>query len=52
LPLKQLVNNIKGAFNVNTDLIVKRIAMVDDVMTAGAGLNELTKTLKKPVQAM
>ncbi|MGQ0443368.1 MAG: ComF family protein [Methylophilaceae bacterium] len=47
LPLKQRVKNIKGAFKVNTDLTGKRIAIVDDVMTSGASLNELAKTLKK-----
>jgi ComF family protein len=51
LPLKERVKNIKGAFKVNTDkldmLQGKRIAIVDDVMTTGASLNELAKTLKK-----
>jgi ComF family protein len=47
LPLKERVKNIKGAFSVNTDLTGKRIAIVDDVMTTGASLNELAKTLKK-----
>ena len=51
LPLKARVKNIKGAFKVNTDrldkLQGKRIAIIDDVMTTGASLNELAKTLKK-----
>ena len=51
LPLKARVKNIKGAFKVNDDLVGdlkgKRIAIVDDVMTTGASLNELAKTLKK-----
>jgi ComF family protein len=51
LPLKDRVKNIKGAFQVNTDKLNliqgKRIAIVDDVMTTGASLNELAKTLKK-----
>ena len=47
LPLKERVKNIKGAFKVNADLARKRIAIVDDVMTTGASLNELAKTLKK-----
>ena len=47
LPLKQRVKNIKGAFRVTNDLTGKRIAIVDDVMTSGASLNELAKTLKK-----
>ena len=47
LPLKERVKNIKGAFKVNGDFTEKRIAIVDDVMTTGASLNELAKTLKK-----
>lgn len=47
LPLKQRVKNIKGAFKINKDLTGKRIAIVDDVMTTGASLNELAKTLKQ-----
>jgi ComF family protein len=47
LPLKERVKNIKGAFKVNADLAGKRIVIVDDVMTTGASLNELAKTLKK-----
>ena len=47
LPLKQRVKNIKGAFKVNVNLSGKRIAIVDDVMTTGASLDELTKTLKQ-----
>ncbi len=47
LPLKERVKNIKGAFKVSGNLNGKRIAIVDDVMTTGASLNELAKTLKK-----
>ncbi len=47
LPLKARVKNIKGAFKITNDLSGKRIAIVDDVMTTGASLNELAKTLKK-----
>jgi ComF family protein len=51
LPLKARVKNIKGAFKVHSEvkdkLAGKRIAIVDDVMTTGASLNELAKTLKK-----
>ena len=46
LPLKERVKNIKGAFKVKNNLAGKRIAIVDDVMTTGASLNELAKTLK------
>ena len=51
LPLKERIKNIKGAFKVKADkldkLQGKRIAIIDDVMTTGASLNELAKTLKK-----
>lgn len=47
LPLKQRAKNIKGAFKANGDFTAKRIAIVDDVMTTGASLNELAKTLKQ-----
>jgi ComF family protein len=46
LPLKERVKNIKGAFKTNANFAAKRIAIVDDVMTSGASLNELAKTLK------
>jgi len=47
LPFKERVKNIKGAFQANMSLNGKRIAIVDDVMTTGASLNELAKTLKE-----
>jgi ComF family protein len=49
LPLKDRVKSIKGVFKVNLAENVKnkRIAIVDDVMTTGASLNELAKTLKQ-----
>ena len=51
LAMKERVKNIKSAFNVNANILDKlqgkRIAIVDDVMTTGASLNELAKTLKK-----
>ena len=51
LPLKERVKNIKGAFKVDAkvkdNLTDKRVAIVDDVMTTGASLNELANTLKK-----
>ncbi len=47
LALKERAKNIKGAFAVHADLSNQRIAIVDDVMTTGASLNELAKMLKK-----
>ena len=39
--------NVKGAFACHSDVRDRHIALVDDVMTSGATLNELTKTLKQ-----
>lgn len=47
LPLKARRKNIRGAFDCHADLSGKRIALVDDVMTTGASLNELAKTVKQ-----
>ena len=47
LPLKERTQNIRGVFNCTQNLQGLNIALVDDVMTTGASLNELAKTLKK-----
>lgn len=47
LPWKAREKNIRGAFTCETNLLGKRIAIVDDVMTTGATLNELAKVLRK-----
>jgi len=47
LPLKDRVKNIRGVFRCEKNLQGQRIALVDDVMTSGASLNELAKTLKQ-----
>ena len=46
LPLERRGKNIRKAFACTQDLTQKRIAIVDDVMTSGASLNELARTLK------
>lgn len=46
LPLKQRVKNMRGAFSCQTRLEGLRVALLDDVMTTGASLNELAKTVK------
>lgn len=46
LPWKERAKNIRGAFACGLDLQGKRIAIVDDVMTTGATLNELAKVLR------
>ncbi|WP_235189703.1 ComF family protein [Methylotenera sp. L2L1] len=47
LNLKDRIKNIKGAFGCQQNLQNLNIAIVDDVMTTGASLNELAKTLKQ-----
>ena len=47
LPWKERAKNIRGAFVCGADLTGKSLALVDDVMTTGASLNELAKTLKR-----
>lgn len=39
--------NLRGAFRCDVDLSGKRVALVDDVMTSGASLHELARTVKK-----
>jgi len=47
LPLKERIKNIRGVFECNKNLQELHIALIDDVMTTGASLNELAKTLKQ-----
>lgn len=47
LPLKERIKNIRGVFHCHQNLQGLNIAIVDDVMTTGASLNELAKTLKQ-----
>lgn len=47
LPLKERIKNIRGVFSCMQGLQGLNIALVDDVMTTGASLNELAKTLKQ-----
>lgn len=47
LPLKERVKNIHGVFHCQQNLQGLKIAIVDDVMTTGASLNEVSKTLKQ-----
>lgn len=46
LPWKARQANIRNAFECRIDLTGKTIAVVDDVMTTGATLNEFARTLK------
>lgn len=47
LDLKARRRNLRGAFRCDLDLHGKRIALLDDVMTSGASLDELAKTARK-----
>ena len=47
LALDARQKNVKGAFVCQADVKGRHIALVDDVMTSGATLNELAKTLKQ-----
>lgn len=47
LPLKERIKNVHGVFHCQQNLQGLNIAIVDDVMTTGASLNELAKTLKQ-----
>jgi ComF family protein len=47
LPFSERVKNVRSAFACERNLDGLRVAVVDDVMTTGATLNELAKTLKR-----
>ena len=46
LPWKERAKNIRHAFECEIDLTGKAVLLVDDVMTTGATLDELARTLK------
>lgn len=47
LPWKERSKNVRGAFGCDMDLSGKHIALVDDVLTTGASLNELASAVQK-----
>ena len=47
LPWKERAKNIRGAFVCKVELRGKKVALLDDVMTTGATLNELAKAVRK-----
>ena len=46
LPWRERIGNVRGAFHCASDLTGKRLLLVDDVMTTGASLDELARTVK------
>lgn len=47
LPFEERKKNLRQAFSCTANLSGKHIAIVDDVMTTGASINELAKTLRQ-----
>jgi ComF family protein len=47
LPWAERQRNVRGAFECRRALLGARIAVVDDVMTTGATLDEIARTLKR-----
>jgi ComF family protein len=47
LPWKERARNVRGAFVCDADLNERSVAVVDDVMTTGATLDELAKNLRR-----
>jgi ComF family protein len=47
LPWRERTANVRQAFNCERDLAGLSVAVIDDVMTTGATLNEFARTLKK-----
>lgn len=46
LKFKERAGNLRGAFSCDSDLSGKHVALLDDVMTTGASLNELAKAVR------
>jgi ComF family protein len=47
LPWNERASNVRGAFVCDANLTGMKVAIVDDVMTTGATLGELSKNLKR-----
>ena len=47
LPNDARAKNVRDAFAASTEIMGRRVAVIDDVMTTGASLEELARTLKR-----
>jgi len=47
LPWTERARNVRGAFVCDVELTGKRVAIIDDVMTTGATVNELARNIKR-----
>ena len=47
LPHDERAANVRGAFECDADAAGRTLAVIDDVMTTGASLAELARTLKR-----
>ena len=46
LPWREREKNVRGAFHCSSNFTGKRLLLIDDVMTTGASLDELARTVK------
>ena len=46
LPIGERIRNVRNAFRATSNVMGRRVAVVDDVMTTGATLDEFARTLK------
>jgi ComF family protein len=47
LPLEERAANVRGAFSAGSSVTGRTVAVVDDVLTTGASLNELAQVLRR-----
>lgn len=47
LPWRERAGNVRGAFACEADYSGKRLLLIDDVMTTGASLDELARTVRR-----
>jgi ComF family protein len=47
LPMKERRKNVRGAFQVKGEIPARHVALIDDVVTTGSTVTELTRLLKR-----